>query len=224
MEWYIARCIDCDVVIFSLDSGLCLPRIHQQGNMLRICVALCVLATCWAQDCQVSNIQVMQNFDRSRYTGRWYAVAKKDPVGLFLLDNVVAQFSVDGSGKMTATAQGRVIILNNWEMCANMFGTFEDTPDPAKFKMRYWGAAAYLQSGNDDHWVIDTDYDNYAIHYSCREVDLDGTCLDGYSFIFSRHPTGLRPEDQKIVTDKKKEICFLGKYRRVSHTGFCESS
>ncbi|CDQ61604.1 retinol-binding protein 4 precursor [Oncorhynchus mykiss] len=192
--------------------------------MLRICVALCALATCWAQDCQVSNIQVMQNFDRSRYTGRWYAVAKKDPVGLFLLDNVVAQFSVDESGKMTATAHGRVIILNNWEMCANMFGTFEDTPDPAKFKMRYWGAASYLQTGNDDHWVIDTDYDNYAIHYSCREVDLDGTCLDGYSFIFSRHPTGLRPEDQKIVTDKKKEICFLGKYRRVGHTGFCESS
>jgi retinol-binding protein 4 len=38
-------------------------------------------------------------------------VAKKDPVGLFLLDNVVAQFSVDESGKMTATAHGRVIIL-----------------------------------------------------------------------------------------------------------------
>lgn len=28
-----------------------------------------------------------------------------------------------------------------------MFGTFEDTSDPAKFKMRYWGAAAYLQTG-----------------------------------------------------------------------------
>jgi hypothetical protein len=38
--------------------------------------------------------------------------------------------------------------FSNWEMCANMFGTFEDTPDPAKFKMRYWGAAAYLQSGS----------------------------------------------------------------------------
>ena len=72
---------------------------------------------------------------------------------------------------------------------------------------------------DDDHWVIDTDYDNYAIHYSCREIDTDGTCLDGYSFIFSRHPTGLRPEDQVIVTRKKQEICFLGKYRRVTHTG-----
>lgn len=75
------------------------------------------------------------------------------------------------------------------------------------------------RSTDDDHWIIDTDYDNYAIHYSCRELDEDGTCLDGYSFIFSRHPDGLRPEDQKNVTEKKQEICFLGKYRRVSHTG-----
>nr|CAY66442.1 retinol binding protein [Plecoglossus altivelis] len=192
--------------------------------MLRIAVALSILAVCLAQDCQVANMKVVENFDRNRYTGTWYAVAKKDPVGLFLLDNVVAQFKVEDGGKMTASAQGRVIILNNWEMCAKMFATFEDTPDPAKFKMRYWGAASYLQTGYDDHWVIDTDYDNYAIHYSCREIDNDGTCLDGYSFIFSRHPTGLRPEDQRIVTQKKQELCFLGKYRRVPHTGFCESS
>ncbi|XP_062381616.1 retinol-binding protein 4 [Sardina pilchardus] len=189
--------------------------------MLFVFASLCLLATCWAQDCQVANVQVMQNFDKTRYTGTWYAVAKKDPVGLFLLDNVVANFKVDDVGQMTASAMGRVIILNNWEMCANMFATFENSPDPAKFKMRYWGAASYLQTGYDDHWVIDTDYDNYAIHYSCREVDYDGTCLDGYSFVFSRHPEGLRPEDQKIVTQKKQEICFLGKYRRVPHTGFC---
>ncbi|KAM6951270.1 retinol-binding protein 4 [Aplochiton taeniatus] len=192
--------------------------------MLRIAIALGILATLWAQDCQVSNMQVMENFDRTRYTGTWYAVAKKDPIGLFLLDNVIAQFNIEEDGKMTATAQGRVIILNNWETCANMFATFEETPDPAKFKMRYWGAASYLQTGYDDHWVIDTDYENYAIHYSCRELDVDGTCLDGYSFIFSRHAEGLRPEDQKNVTQKKQDICFLGKYRRVPHTGFCVAS
>uniref|UniRef100_A0A8C1S689 Plasma retinol-binding protein II n=1 Tax=Cyprinus carpio TaxID=7962 RepID=A0A8C1S689_CYPCA len=189
--------------------------------MLRLCIALCVLTTCW--DCLVSNITVKQDFDRMRYQGTWYAVAKKDPVGLFLLDNVVANFKVEEDGTMTATATGRVIILNNWEMCANMFGTFEDTEDPARFKMKYWGAAAYLQTGYDDHWIIDTDYDNYAIHYSCRELNVDGTCLDGYSFIFSRYRDGLRPEDQRIVTEKKQEICFLGKYRRVAHTGFCDT-
>lgn len=72
---------------------------------------------------------------------------------------------------------------------------------------------------DDDHWVIDTDYDNYAVHYSCRQVDSDGTCLDSYSMIFSRQPTGLRPEDQPKVTQKKSDLCLLGKYRRVEHNG-----
>ncbi|XP_061666554.1 retinol-binding protein 4 [Syngnathoides biaculeatus] len=192
--------------------------------MLQYVVSLCFLALAWAQDCQVANIQVMQNFDRTRYAGTWYAVAKKDPEGLFLIDNIVAQFIVAEDGSMTATAKGRVIILNNWEMCADMIATFEETPEPAKLRMKYWGVAAYLQTGNDDHWVIDTDYDNYAIHYSCRQLDADGTCLDSYSFVFSRHVTGLRTEDQPIVTQKKNQLCLLGKYRRVVHNGFCDSS
>ncbi|KAK2884755.1 retinol-binding protein 4 [Channa argus] len=192
--------------------------------MLRYVVALCLLALSWAQDCQVANIQTMPNFDKTRYAGTWYAVGKKDPEGLFLIDNIVAQFTVEEDGKMTAKAVGRVNILNNWELCAEMFGTFEETTDPAKFRMKYWGISSYLQSGNDDHWVIDTDYDNYAVHYSCRVVDADGTCLDSYSLIFSRHPSGLRPEDQPIVTQKKVDLCLLGKYRRVAHTGYCPNN
>lgn len=47
----------------------------------------------------------------SQYAGTWYAVAKKDPEGLFLIDNIVAQFTVGEDGKMTASARGRVIIL-----------------------------------------------------------------------------------------------------------------
>lgn len=36
------------------------------STMLRYIVALCFVALSWAQDCQVANFQVMQNFDRTR--------------------------------------------------------------------------------------------------------------------------------------------------------------
>lgn len=38
-------------------------------------------------------------------------MGKKDPEGLFLIDNIVAEFTIHEDGAMTATAKGRVIIL-----------------------------------------------------------------------------------------------------------------
>ncbi|KAG9484810.1 retinol-binding protein 4 [Eleutherodactylus coqui] len=191
-------------------------------------LALCYFGSAVAyrshdRDCRVSNFRVMQDFDKYRYAGTWYAVAKKDPEGLFLLDNIVANFYVDEDGKMTATAKGRVKLLRSVEMCANMVGTFQETEDPAKFKMKYYGVAAILEKGLDDHWVLDTDYDNYAIHYSCREENEDGTCLDSYSFIFSRDVNGLTPEIQRIVRRKQEEVCLDRKYRVVVHNGYCDA-
>ncbi|CAJ0952179.1 unnamed protein product [Ranitomeya imitator] len=156
---------------------------------------------------------------KSTYAGTWYAVAKKDPEGLFLIDNIVANFNVDEDGKMTATAKGRVVIFQTMELCADMVGTFQETDDPAKFKMKYHGVLSFLEKGLDDHWVVDTDYDNYAVHYSCREVDEDGTCLDSYSFIFSRDENGLTPEIQRIVRRRQEELCLDRKYRVVKHNG-----
>ncbi|XP_030807000.1 retinol-binding protein 4 [Camarhynchus parvulus] len=173
------------------------------------------------RDCRVSSFKVKENFDKTRYSGTWYAMAKKDPEGLFLQDNVVAQFSVDENGQMTATAKGRVRLFNNWDVCADMIGSFTDTEDPAKFKMRYWGVASFLQKGNDDHWVVDTDYDTYALHYSCRQLNADGTCADSYSFVFSRDPKGLPPDALKIVRQRQIDLCLDRKYRVITHNGFC---
>lgn len=175
------------------------------------------------RDCRVSSFRVKENFDKARFSGLWYAIAKKDPEGLFLQDNIIAEFSVDEKGHMSATAKGRVRLLSNWEVCADMVGTFTDTEDPAKFKMKYWGVASFLQRGNDDHWIIDTDYDTFALQYSCRLQNLDGTCADSYSFVFSRDPNGLTPETRRLVRQRQEELCLERQYRWIEHNGYCQS-
>lgn len=66
---------------------------------------------------------------------------------------------------------------------------------------------------------MDTDYDTYALHYSCRELNEDGTCADSYSFVFSRDPKGLPPEAQKIVRQRQIDLCLDRKYRVIVHNG-----
>ncbi|XP_015262125.1 PREDICTED: retinol-binding protein 4 [Gekko japonicus] len=191
-----------------------------------VLVALGLLdSRCQAErDCRVSSFKVQLDFDKQQYAGTWYAMAKKDPEGLFLQDNIVAQFFVNEHEKMQARAVGRVRLFGQWDICADMVGTFNETEDSAKFKMRYWGMAAYLDRGNDDHWIIATDYHTYALHYSCRVLNEDGTCADSYSFVFSRDPHGLPPEAQRIIRQKQKELCLERQYRVIVHNGFCDSA
>ncbi|XP_075072241.1 retinol-binding protein 4 [Mixophyes fleayi] len=191
------------------------------GLLIALCYCGSSLAYKYQRDCRVDNFRVMPNFDKYQYAGTWYAVAKKDPEGLFLIDNIVAKFYVDENGKMTATAKGRVVILTSMDMCADMVGTFQETEDPAKMRMKYHGVMSLLEKGLDNHWVVDTDYVNYAIHYSCRTQNEDGTCKDGYSFIFSRHLEGLTPETQRIVRRRQEELCLDRQYRVVVHDGRC---
>ncbi|XP_032808027.1 retinol-binding protein 4 [Petromyzon marinus] len=178
------------------------------------------LGCCWAVDCQVDSIPVMKDFDKARFAGQWFAVAKKNPDGVFLQDNIHAKFTVK-DGCMMASARGRVTIFSHWVICADMVGTFTDTDNPAKLKLKYWGLANYLATGQDDFWVVDTDYDSYAIMYSCRERADDGTCANNYSIVFLRQLKGMTPSMQRSIRLKQESLCLAGKYHIVEHSNLC---
>lgn len=46
-----------------------------------------------------------------QYAGKWYALQKKDPEGLFLQDNISAEYTIDDDGSMTASSKGRVTLF-----------------------------------------------------------------------------------------------------------------
>ncbi|KAM4709308.1 purpurin-like [Discoglossus pictus] len=176
-----------------------------------------------AQTCVVDSLAVKENFELKRYGGKWYAVGKKDPEGLFLQDNISADYVVEEGGTMTASSKGRVKLFGFWLICAEMAAQYSvpDPAVPAKMYMTYQGLASYLSSGGDNYWVIDTDYDNYAITYACRTLNEDGTCNDGYSIIFSRNPRGFSPAILRIVRQKQEEICMAGQFQPVLQSGAC---
>lgn len=138
-----------------------------------------------------------------------------------------------------------------WVVCADMAAQYSvpDPTTPGKMFMNYQGLASYLSSGGrfstflyptvvffwtslplklhlflppgDNYWVIDTDYDNYAITYACRSLKDDGTCEDGYALVFSRNPRGLPPAIQRVVRQKQEEICMAGQFQPVLQSGAC---
>ncbi|KAJ7335287.1 hypothetical protein JRQ81_013228 [Phrynocephalus forsythii] len=181
-----------------------------------------ILDYCSAQpSCAVESFTVKADFDPKRYAGKWYALAKKDPEGLFLQDNISAEYTIEDDGTMVASSKGRVKLFGFWVICADMAAQYSvpDPTTPAKMFMNYQGLASYLSSGGDNYWVIDTDYDNYAITYACRSLKEDGSCDDGYALIFSRNPRGLPPAIQRVVRQKQEEICMSGQFQPVLQSG-----
>ena len=49
----------------------------------------------------------------SQYAGKWYALQKKDPEGLFLQDNISVEYILDDDGTMTASSKGRVTLFGS---------------------------------------------------------------------------------------------------------------
>lgn len=62
-----------------------------------------------------------------QYAGKWYALAKKDPEGLFLQDNISAEYTVEEDGTMTASSKGRVKLFG-WALLISALATV----------MRFW--------------------------------------------------------------------------------------
>lgn len=109
MLWYVvALCLlgvswaeDCQVANIQVMQHFDKTRVSRKIPR----VALCSVLLC--NDAKYSDLS-LGGLITSQYAGTWYAVAKKDPVGLFLYNNIKANFGLNEDGNMNATARGKV--------------------------------------------------------------------------------------------------------------------
>ncbi len=56
------------------------------------------------------------------------------------------------------------------------------------------------------YWILNTDYDHYAVTYGCTLESYDGTCQYAHAWLWSRSTT-LRPEDLALARAAYQRAC-----------------
>ncbi|KAL9658641.1 hypothetical protein ABK040_006177 [Willaertia magna] len=130
-----------------------------------IVIAIILLATSVSADwgkCQ--KVSTKQEFNLAKYMGRWYEIAR--------FDNVMERDGVCTQANYTINPKEptQVLVTNSELLNGNLtivtgVGYCPDDKEPAKLLVSVGGNPFYAP-----YWIIDTDYNNYAMVFSCFSV------------------------------------------------------
>uniref|UniRef100_A0A673ML28 Apolipoprotein D n=1 Tax=Sinocyclocheilus rhinocerous TaxID=307959 RepID=A0A673ML28_9TELE len=142
---------------------------------------------------------VQQNFDPTRYMGRWHEIMK-----------IPAPFQLGECCQATYTLSDGIVLVRNDELLF-IEGTAKivDASEPAKLEVSFFEDAP-----PGPYWVLATDYDNYTLIYSCS--DFAGLFHAEYSWIMSRTRT-LPKETVSDLMSTKYLLCDKSKLYLIQH-------
>ncbi|MEZ4721840.1 MAG: lipocalin family protein [Flavobacteriales bacterium] len=138
------------------------------------------------------NVTAIQSFDKSRYLGKWYEIARFDFRFERNLNNTTATYSLNDDGSIKVVNAGYDTVSNKWDEAKGK-AKFVGTDDVAMLKVSFFGpfyAGYNVIALNDDY--------KYAL--------VCGNSLD-YLWILSREKTV--PEEVKVAyVSMAKELGF----------------
>ncbi|XP_063076204.1 apolipoprotein D-like [Engraulis encrasicolus] len=155
---------------------------------------------------------VQQNFDVVKYLGRWYEIQK--------LPNV---FQSGTCGQATYTpgdGEGVVSVLNEELLSdgtinvAEGTATVVDPSEPAKLAVTF-----YPGTPPGNYWVLDTDFDNYALVYGCKNA---GPLYADFIWILSRSRSLPQETVDRLHTTLTSHGIKIDKLMTTPHVG-CDS-
>ncbi|KAJ1527796.1 hypothetical protein ONE63_007747 [Megalurothrips usitatus] len=126
------------------------------------------------------DVKVMPGFDVSKYLGKWYEAERYFAIFEFAGKCVTGNYTVD--------EEGRIAIVNHQTSAlTGIQSTIEgevklvSRSDDAKLTVRFPSLPLTLDV---PYWVLDTDYDNYAVVWSCSNFGIFST---RNAWILTRH-------------------------------------
>uniref|UniRef100_A0A1A9VZK3 Apolipoprotein D n=1 Tax=Glossina brevipalpis TaxID=37001 RepID=A0A1A9VZK3_9MUSC len=109
------------------------------------------------------SVETVPDFDVSRYTGRWYEFEKYPTIFELGGRCIYAEYHNAGNNKVSVFNYQKNKITGT---SSSIRGTAK-VLSPGKLEVRFEGFAALAGPGN--YWVLGTDYENFAVVYSCMD-------------------------------------------------------
>nr|XP_049704849.1 uncharacterized protein LOC110376413 isoform X13 [Helicoverpa armigera] len=117
--------------------------------------------------CESVNVQAMQNFNIERYMGLWHNI-ELYPTAFQSGTCSNADYELVGSSVTVVNTQ-----VNNERLyTVNAVGVPAASDGSAKLVVTF-PIPGSDQTVSSDYWVLDTDYDSYALVYSCSNLNAD---------------------------------------------------
>jgi apolipoprotein D and lipocalin family protein len=161
-----------------------------QSLFTTIALAGAASAALQVRGCQ--NPKVVQNFDLNAFLGQWYEIVRDKDTSY--------EHGICNTANYSLKDDGDIRVLNNeWRTDENAWGggigsafVVDPSKDEGYLKVKF---VPYVPAG--DYKVIGTDYDNYAVIYSC--IGLGPLLSQEYVWVLARSPQQTEETKRNIL-------------------------
>lgn len=147
-------------------------------------------------------VTAVQNFNKEKYLGKWYEIARFDFRFERNLDNTTAQYSINPDGSIKVLNQGYNYVKKEWDS-AEGIAKFIGSESEARLKVSFFGPFY----GGYNVVDIDENYQNALIYGNSTE----------YMWILSRTKTIDEATKKRFIEKAKKDGFDVSKLIWVNH-------
>ena len=147
-------------------------------------------------------VTAVQNFNKDKYLGKWYEIARFDFRFERNLDNTTAQYSINPDGSIKVLNQGYNYVKKEWDSAEGK-AKFIGSESEARLKVSFFGPFY----GGYNVVDIDENYKNALIYGNSTE----------YMWILSRNKTIDEATKKRFIEKAKKDGFDVSKLIWVNH-------